>query len=97
MPIQYKVGDLTFSLSYKSLREDYKRFVEMDDDEFMENISSALHLGCIIGYLKEIPTYDCLRDDGIIHQLVHLIDMPNEPTVNLKNIRQLFKETLELK
>lgn len=67
----------------------------MSDSEFLENLPDALHLACFICFLKEIPTYVCLTDKGIIHELVHLLK-ENGTTTSLKEIRELFKITLAL-
>jgi len=92
--IEYKVGDKTYSLSYQELKEHYYRFICMSDTEFLKNVAEAAHLACIICFLKEIPTDVCLRDDGIIHELIHLLHIPDG--IDIANIRQLFKDTLIL-
>jgi hypothetical protein len=68
----------------------------MSDEEFMMNIPSALHLACVICFLKEIPGYVCLSDVGIIHELTHLLHIPDSPTSDLKGIRELFRVQLML-
>lgn len=93
MPIEYLSEETKFSLSYQELREYYLKFCNMSDTEFLENIPEALHLACIICFLKEIPTYVCLTDKGIIHELTHLLK-ENSTTTSLKEIRYLFKLTL---
>lgn len=95
MPIEYLSEGTKFSLSYQELREHYLNFCDMSDDEFLEKIPDALHLACIICFLKEIPTYICLTDKGIIHELVHLLK-ENGTTTSLEEIRDSFKQTLSL-
>lgn len=68
----------------------------MLDNEFLDNLPQALHIACVICYLKEINTENCLSDEGIIHQLIHLLDIPDDPIIDIKKIRQLFKEQLKL-
>lgn len=77
------------------LKDHYTTFCEMSDEEFKTKLSSAAHLACIICFLKEIPTSSCLSDEGIVHQLIHLMDT-NDPIINLQQIRELFKKDLEL-
>lgn len=95
MPIEYLSGSNTFSLSYKELKNQYHIFCEMSDKDFLNEIPDALHLACLICFLKEIPTYVCLTDKGIIHELIHLLKK-DQTTTELKEIRELFKITLEL-
>ena len=73
MSIEYLSDGSKFSLSYSDLKEHYLNICEMSDSEFLENLPDALHLACFICFLKEIPTYVCLTDKGIVHELVHLL------------------------
>lgn len=94
MPIEYLVGDKKYLLSYVELRQKYIEFCDMTDMQFLKNISSALHLACVICWLTERPGYVVLADDGIIHELCHLIDIPDG--CDLTAVRKLFKEQLIL-
>ena len=94
--MEYLVDDKKYSFSYEEIREEYERFCDMDDDQFMEELPAALHLACFICYLKEIPTYLCLSDTGIIHELVHLLHIADEPLIDLKAIRELFEKRLKI-
>ena len=94
--IEYLVDGHTFILSYKELREQYILFCEMSDDEFITQLPAATHLACVICYLKEIPTYVCLSDKGIIHELVHLLHIPDGNTTTINEIRELFRQQLML-
>ena len=96
MALTYKVDDQHFILSYSELRNSYREFCEMSDDEFLNNIPYALHLACVICFLKEVPTYVCLSDTGIIHELTHLLKGPDLPVASLKAIRESFEVTLKL-
>ena len=93
--MEYLSEGSTFSLSYQELKEHYLLFCNMSDNEFLDRIPDALHLACVICFLKEIPTYVCLTDKGIIHELVHLLE-GNETTTPIGEIRDLFKITLNL-
>lgn len=96
MSINYKIEDTSYNISYKELREEYFKHIFYTDEEFMENLPSALHLASIICWFKEISTEVCLSDKGIIHELIHLLHCPSEPTVVLDDIRELFKNQLVL-
>lgn len=94
--MEYISDGRKFSLSYSELKEKYLEFIDMEAEEFMENIHDALHLAVIICFLKEIPTYVCLIDTGIIHELTHLLKGRDYTTTEVEDIIELFKETLEL-
>lgn len=95
--LEYKVDNHTYGFSYKELKEEYFKHIEMSDKKFMENLPSALHLACFICFIKEVPTYICLSDKGIIHELTHLLQHgQTDAVINLKDIRKLFKKQLKL-
>lgn len=94
--MEYIVDGRKFVLSYTDLREDYYRFTSMTDEEFMKNIPVALHFACVVCFLKEVPTYVALSDKGIIHELVHLLHIPDGNTTTLREIRDLFRDALKL-
>lgn len=91
--MEYISEGQTFNLSYQELKDHYLNFCEMNDSDFLKNLPDAIHLACVICFLKEIPTYVCLTDKGIIHELVHLLK-ENGTTTTLEEIRDLFKLTL---
>lgn len=94
--IEYIVDNHKYSLSYSELKEEYQRFVAMKDKEFLANLPAALHLACVICWLKEVPTYVVLGDRGIIHELAHEIHIGRANTTALKEIRKSFKLWLKL-
>ncbi len=94
MSIEYIVEDTKFSLSYKELKEHYTIFCEMSDQDFINNLPDAIHLACMICFLKEIPTYVCLSDKGVIHELAHLLKDNSVSALN--EIRKSFREVLRL-
>ncbi len=94
--MDYLVNGNTYVLSYAKLREEYLRHVAMTDSEFSSNLPSAMHLACIVCWLKETPSSVCLSDEGIIHQLAHLMHIKDCPLVSLKAIRRQFKKELKL-
>lgn len=94
--MEYLVDEKRYLLSYSELREEYVRHIEMTDEEFMKNLPSALHLACVICFLKETPSYIVLSDKGVIHQLAHLLHLGDTPLDPLYEVRALFKESLNL-
>lgn len=96
MAIEYLIEGEKYRLSYQELREHYQEHIEMTDFEFMNNLNSALHLACIICFLKEVPSYNCLSDKGIIHELTHLLNFgeKDKTTVDLQKVREFFKNTI---
>ena len=92
--LEYLLEDKKYLLSYQNLKEDYYKFCNMPDEEFLQNLPSATHLACVICYLKELPTYVVLCDIGIIHELIHLTHIPD--STDLKSVRKLFEQTLKL-
>ena len=92
--MRYVVNGNEYEVSYTELRTLYNEFCNMSDVEFREKILDALHLACIIAYFKNIPTQYILSDEGIIHDLVHLMQDENVRTI--QEIREEFKETLKL-
>lgn len=68
----------------------------MTDEEFLKNLPSALHLATVICFFKETPSYICLCDIGIIHELVHLLHIPEDTQGRLRDIRKDFEFQLKL-
>ncbi len=96
--IEYNVGDKKFGCSYQELKEEHLRFVGMTDKQFKKNLPAALHLAVFLCWFKELPSGMVLCDDGIIHQLVHLLHLKNEPIITdqFDDIRNLFNTVLAL-
>ena len=94
--INYLSGNAQFTISYPELKEKYQDFVGMSDVKFMENINDALHLACVICWFKGIPTYACLNDTGIVHELIHLLNGEDGTVTPLSEVREKFKVVLEL-
>lgn len=100
--MEYLVNGHKYSFSYEELKIDYQEFLEMDDEKFYSDIPRLLHFICIVCYIKETPAYVLLDDEGLIHQLIHMLDdnTKDEPLVNNPSvkaeIRQTFKVLCEL-
>lgn len=94
--MEYLVDGHKFSLSYQELREKYHEFCIMSDEDFMKSLPAAAHFACIVSWLKELPNDCTIGDKGIVHELIHLMHIPEGNTVTLQQIRELFKKNLEL-
>lgn len=90
-------GDGKYVISYQSLREDYRRYKAMSDDEFKRSLVQALHFARIVCWFKEAQTQYVLGDTGIIHELVHLLEgFYQDNAAQFQKIRELFNSELEL-
>lgn len=94
--MEYKLEGKTFIISYQDLREQYLTFCAMTDDDFIKKLPAAIHTAIVICYFKEIPSYICLSDIGIIHELVHLLQFQEETMPRLREIRKMYEQHLLL-
>lgn len=85
-----------FHLSYQELRGHYYRFVSMKDEEFRRNLPDAAHFACVVCWLKEVGPDASIGDTGIVHQLIHLMTIGDDPIVQIKDVRKQFKKLLFL-
>lgn len=91
-PNNHPVG--SYVLSYASVRADYLRFKKMSDTEFKKHISEVLHYACFICFVKEKRSEHVLCDNGVIHELVHVLCRVKG--ASLKRARALFDKECEL-
>lgn len=85
-----------YGLSFEELEEEFVALVEMNDNNFFKNISRAIHFAVFICYIKQIPSYLCLADEGIIHELVHLLQHGKRGGIKkFSSIRKQFKRELK--
>ncbi len=94
--VDYLVNDRKYGVSYSDLRERHISCCAMTDAEFVGKLPEVLHLACIIAWFKELPTDHVLSDEGVIHQLVHLLHIPSCELVVLADVRKQFAEDLKL-
>lgn len=87
-----------YSFSYQELKDDFHKFKDMKDEEFIANALSILHFCCVVSYIKDLPSHAVLIDDGVIHELVHLLsDETRDGAIeNLPEIRKNFNSIMEL-
>lgn len=95
-PIHYTVDGTTYSLNYQELKAKYESVVNYSDEQFMENLPDIAHLACIISYFKGLGVQATISDKGIIHELIHLMTAPEEPTNDLQEIREKFNKLIQL-
>jgi hypothetical protein len=93
--MKYIVDGLAFQMSYQQLKALHDDFCKYSDEVFLSKLVDALHLACIICYLKE-RNHEVLGDKGIIHELVHLLSGHADALRNLAEIRKQYKEDLYL-
>ncbi|AZD86526.1 hypothetical protein C4K14_3702 [Pseudomonas chlororaphis subsp. aureofaciens] len=96
--MDYVIGGRKYSASYQELCEEHARFVGMSDKRFLKELPAALHFAVFVCWFKELPSSQVLSDEGIVHQLAHLIHLKDEPLVmsRLGDIRELFNKQLQL-
>lgn len=93
--MEYIVNDSLYSWSYSEMKRDYERICLLTDEEFISDLKNILHLACFVSYIKELGSDSTLGDEGIIHQLVHLMCL-DDPIIDIKEIREQFETLLKL-
>lgn len=96
MSLIYQVDGVSYALSYSELKSEHERLCSLSDKEFLECAKEALHLACIIAYLKEIPTATLLSDRGVIHLLSHQLHIPSDCKHEIVEMREKFQKVLAL-
>ena len=95
--MKYLVNENAYTISYVELRELYQTYKALNNEEFKRRLPEVLHFACICAFYKEIPTHICLSDEGVIHQLVHLLHLTDEePLIKVAEIREQFNKELKL-
>ena len=89
------------TVSYSGLRSDFNRYTAMTDDEFMASAHTALHFAIFCSWFKESTSQQVLADDGVIHELYHLLAEREGWAVEgvrkrLGEIRRVFERDLRL-
>ena len=96
LPEIYKVDDREFVYNHKSLQLSFQTYQTFTDEDFLKNIVDVLHFAVYVCWLKEIPSDECLADNGIIHELVHLLQKNTANHSDLEKIRAKFNKTLKI-
>lgn len=96
MSIEYIVDDKKYSLNYQELCEKYHEFIGLTDRQFRERLPEAMHLACIISYLKGINANNLVSDQGLLHLIAHQMHIPQHTTSEFREMRRQFKLFLKL-
>jgi hypothetical protein len=94
LPEIYKIGDRKFVYDEKSLKQNFNKYKKYNNEKFLENIVDILHFATYVCWIKEISSDECLSDDGIIHELIHLLKENTIKHTNIENIRKKFNKVL---
>lgn len=87
---------LVYDFSYSECKMRYEEYCSLSDDDFIEKLPEILHFSCFVSHLKELHNNMTLSDNGIIHELVHLLHLKDKHYHNLAGIRRQFEEVLKL-
>lgn len=68
---RYADKEAPYVYNHNLLKKDYKKYVAMTNDQFIEEISRILHFAVFVCFLKNKGNKE-LGDQGLIHMLVHL-------------------------
>lgn len=85
----------TYTYNPSELVAEYNSICSMSVEQFRLNISKVLHYSVFACYIFNIPSKDVCSDQGLLHQLIHLVDIPDEPLVQASEIQQLFATTIK--
>lgn len=94
--MRYLINGIEYLFDYSHVKSLYERYSTCTDDEFMDNLPNIAHLACFVCYLKGFGNDSTISDKGIIHELIHLMTEPKEPTNKLQEVRQSFNEKIKL-
>lgn len=84
-----------YYLHYKELKNQYETFCAYDDEQFLKWLPDIIHFACFVSYFKQLSPAHTLSDEGIVHQLAHLLCC-SEPIICLEGIRKDFETLLKL-
>ena len=94
--MEYLINGNKYNLSYSDLRNRYNEICSLSLQSFLGRLPEILHLTCMISFLKEVPSYNTLNDTGLLHELIHLLHIPDEPLVSAEKIKKQFEEEMKL-
>lgn len=84
-----------YGLSYSALKEEYWEIRRMSSEEFRKNALRILHFSCVVCWMKEMPI-EVLNDEGLIHELVHLLTPETADLVEVGALKEQFNIVCEL-
>ena len=94
----YIVDDKRYYFKYSDLVGLFSKYEQYTDSEFIDNIVEILHFACFVSYMKGLSLEETLSDEGIVHELVHILHIGDEPTISSKitEIRNKFNKLLKI-
>ena len=93
--MEYLIEGKKYHFSYRELQEKYYELSFLTLEEFLDRLPEVLHFAVFVCWFKERGN-ECLSDVGVIHELVHLLHIKDEPLVNAEKIKKQFEEELKL-
>lgn len=93
--MEYLVNGNKYSFSYRELKEKYYELSFLPLEDFLARLGEVLHFCCIVSYIKEV-NISTLGDEGLIHQLVHLLHISDEPLIDAEKIKEQFVEEMRI-
>jgi len=94
LPKEYSIGETKYVFDKKRLKHLYNKYLNYSDQEFQDDAIDILHFACYVSWLKEIDANELLADDGLIHELVHLLKQNTRNYVNIETLREKFDKLL---
>lgn len=84
-----------FVLNDKELLAEHKVWSKASNEYWMDNLPALLHytVACAFIYRNKLNVVDMVSDVGILHELIHLLHLKDEPLCNIENVRSLFNHT----
>lgn len=89
---KYRLGDKTYNYDPALLMDTYLRICNYTDDEFLNNLGKILHYSAFMSFVLKLDNKETLSDEGIIHQLIHLLNENTKSYTNLADVREKFED-----
>ncbi len=89
--IEYEVEGREFSVNISDLCLEYKEICSMSNIDFMNKLPKVAHFCCIVFYIERGKDREFVSDKGLLHEIIHLMHIPEEPMINLMEVREKFQ------
>lgn len=96
--IEYLVDGVKYGFDYQELKQTYRHFARLTDEEFVADINNVLHFAVHVAWIKGLQARHVLSDRGVIHELIHLlsIEEASERSRDVRQVRILFDREMAL-
>jgi hypothetical protein len=84
-----------YDFSYKKTKHLYEYYNGLSDEDFIKQLPDIIHFTCFVSWVKELEPVQILADNGLIHELTHLLSGV-DPVTDIKSIREDFETLLKL-